>query len=166
MTDRPKLPPRPEVFPPPLPGAFREPFPKAKSDPPRVLTDDGLRQLADTPPPNARRSSSTPPEGMPLPQRHVEQSSSGPLEDIIREQRIIIAHQRERMLELTTSPSQSPIPSPPRSRAVVAGKVTLNIGKYATLFTGALGLVDVAVGIWWPDYVGPLRVLLQMLGAR
>lgn len=169
MTDPPRRPPRPEVFPPPLPPRplVSEPFPKAKSDPPRVLTDDGLKQLSDTPPPDARRMRSTPPEGMPLPQRGVEASSSGPLEDIIREQRIIIAHQREKITEFNAQARErtsSPVPSPPRSRALVAGKVGLNLGKYTTLAIGALGLVDVAVGLWFPEYVGPMKVLKNLVG--
>ena len=157
--------------PPPLPPreAPRQPYPKAKSDPPPLPV---LHPLHDTPPPHARRTLSTPPEGMPLPRRNAEPSQSSPLEDTIRDLRMTNLLLRERLTAVSslTSPSVEPGPSAPKSKAQIAvavgGKLGLSLGKYTTLVTGVLGLVDVIVALWFPDYVGPLRALLQLLGPR
>lgn len=162
MTDKPR-PPRPDGYPPPLPPRplVDEPFPKAKSDPPL----QHLHPLHDTPPPDARRRThSTPPDGMPLPRRNQEVSQSGPLEDTIRELRLTNVLLREKLTAVSSLTSPSPVPGPPKSRAAVAGKVGINLGKYGTLVFGVLGLADVVVGLWFPEYLGPLGMVKRVIG--
>ena len=155
MTERPK-PPRPDAFPPPLPGAFSEPFPKAKSDPP-----DPLHM---TPAPEAHRMRSTPPEGMPLPRRHAEQSHSSPLEDTIRELRLTNVLLREKLTAAVSLTTPLPVSEPPKSRAIVAGRAALNVGKYTAVIVGVLGLAMQVAALWRPDLVGPLQSLLRLFG--
>lgn len=172
---------------------MREPFPKAKSEPPpafrRALDCPahdtrctallcvldplhplnagrqlGASGLDTTPAPDARRSHSTPPSGSLLLSHLVDQLSDDPRDQLIKDQRLTIQLYQERLTALQRNAQPSPIPAPPRSRAAVAGKVSLNLGKYTTLAIGVLGLADVVVGLWFPEYVGPLGMVKRVLG--
>ncbi len=141
--------------PPPLPP--RQPYPKAKSDPP----------LDMTPAPDARRMRSTPPSGSLLLAREVERLNEDPRDEVIRELRQTIVLYRERLTTLQTAmPNTSPslTPEAPKSRAQVVGKVGFNLGKYGTHIVGILALADVVVGLWLPEYKGPLASLKSLLG--
>lgn len=153
-------PPRPR--PPPVPSLplSREPFPPADSERPPPLPG----QLDVTPPPDARRSNSTPPSGSLLLSHLAEQLSDDPREQLIKDQALTIKLYQQRVTELSRNAAPSPVPQPPRSRAAVAGKASLNLGKYTTLIFGVLGLADVVVGLWFPEYVGPLGMLKRALG--
>lgn len=152
-------PPRPR--PPPVPSLplSKEPFLPADSERPPPLP-----QLDSTPAPDARRSRSTPPSGSLLLSHLAEQLSDDPREQLIKDQALTIKLYQQRVTELARNAAPSPVPAPPRSRAAVAGKMGLNLGKYTTLVVGALGLVDVALGIWAPEYSGPFKLLKNALG--
>lgn len=164
MTDPKKPPPLP---PRPVPGwakSFQqEPFPPApKSEPP-----PGQPQvLADTPAPDARRTNSTPPSGSLMLSHLVDQLSEDPREQLIKDQALTIKLYQQRVTELSQMPNTapSPVPTPPRSKAIAAGKVGLNIGKYTALVSGVLALADVIVGLWFPQYSGPLTMLKSLVG--
>lgn len=156
----PTKPPRPR--PPPVPSLplSKEPFPPADSERPPPLP-----QLDSTPAPDARRSNSTPPSGSLLLRHLAEQLSDDPREQLIRDQALTIKLYQQRVTELSRNATPSPVPAPPRSTAQLAGKVSLNIGKYTALATGILGLADVVVGLWFPEYLGPLGMVKRLLGA-
>jgi hypothetical protein len=61
-----------------------------------------------------------------------------------------------------TAPSLTP--EAPKSRAVVAGKAALNVGKYTAVIVGVLGLAVQVASLWRPDLVGPLQTLLKLFG--
>ena len=63
-----------------------------------------------------------------------------------------------------TTPSPVPTVEPPKSRALIAGKAALNVGKYTAIIVGVLGLAMQAAAIWRPDLVGPLQSLLRLFG--
>ena len=149
------MPPRPLV---------REPFPKVKSDPPPPLSP-APSSLGDTPPPDAeRRMRSTPPSGSLMLSHLVDGLTEDPREQLIKDQQLTIKLYQQRVTELSRNSKPSPAPLPPRSRAVVAGKFGLNLGKYGTLVVGVLGLADVVVGLWFPEYLGPLGMVKKALG--
>lgn len=157
MTEPPR-PPRRGNFPPPLPPRplVGEPFPKAKSEPPPLDT---------TPAPDAQRMRSTPPSGsLLLSDIATQLPPDDPRDALIRDLQLTVRLYREKLTEAHPNTAPSPVPSPPRSRAAVAGKLSLNLGKYTTLAVGVLGLADVVVGLWFPEYLGPLGLLKRALG--
>ncbi len=141
--------------------------------PPRPIVPEPFVDLTETPEPQSIRMRSTPPSGSLLLRREVERLSEDPKDATIRELRIIIGHQRQALIDGQPAPMPNTVPSPipdaaPKSRAAVvaagAGKVGFNLGKYTTLVVGALGLADVVVGLWFPQYKGPLATIKGALG--
>ncbi len=148
-------------FPPPLPPRplVREPFAKVKSDPPQPL--------GDTPAPESMRMRSTPPSGSVLLSREVEQMSEDPRDQMIRDLRLTNILYREKLTAANMpNTSPSPIPEPPKSRAVMAAGAAMNVGKYTALAVGVLGLAVQVASIWRPDLVGPLQNLLKLFGVQ
>ena len=168
VTDKPR-PPRPGVRPPPLPGSLQgEPFGKSKS----AIPPPSERENRDEIPPPTLRMRSTPPSGTLLLRRETEllrRDNDDPKDQLIRELLTKLAAKTKVESDLTgvihlPPPSKVPHEPAPPSRAQVAGKLGFNLGKYTTLVIGVLGLADVVVGIWWPQYSGPFKLLRNAVG--
>jgi hypothetical protein len=104
----------------------------------------------------------------------VDQVCEDPRDQVIRDLRLINDLYREKLTLATlssTDPSAVPEAPPseaPKSRARVAGAVVgtvgFHLGKYTTYVVGVLGIADVVVGLWWPEYKGPLGQMKSLLG--
>lgn len=123
--------------------------------------------LTETPEPQSIRMRSTPPSGSLLLRREVERLSEDPKDAEIRDLRMTNVLYRERLAAVQASmPNTAPslTPEAPKSRAAIAGKLTLNLGKYTALVVGVLGIAAQIAHIWRPDLEGPLQTLLKWVG--
>ncbi len=135
--------------------------------PPRPIVPEPFVDLTETPEPQSIRMRSTPPSGSLLLRREVERLSEDPKDAEIRDLRMTNVLYRERLAAVQASmPNTSPslTPEAPKSRAVVAGKAALNVGKYTAVIVGVLGLAVQVASLWRPDLVGPLQTLLKLFG--
>jgi hypothetical protein len=81
----------------------------------------------------------------------------------------VAAELKKRMVELPLPPSaggSSLTPEPRKSMAVQAAQKAGSFGKYSLIVIGALGVAAQVAAVFKPGLVGPIQMLIQLLGGQ